>query len=455
MAIADNIKTEVCFNLNNAIPRIEVTDTTDYAAEGIALADVVGILTILDPSGGTVYSNTNFGTPDIDLDVSALFADDAAAIPLDGNGDPVKGDYVVDYTIRVIGAVQPGDYSESFTLDFCHQLPDVCIEATVNCDKSSLVSDDQTNYNQYATAETITRTHTHHPPLTSPVTADTVDVTKELTTSPILTKTYTVEVSSEVKFVYEDGTCVLDTVYGSREVEVICDVNLCDIYCCVDAAYKRYRSAKSSSPIRAAELERDWQTILSNVVLFGNARTCGDKARADELYNEILSLGNCKPGCGCDADEPIPVVPITIIQGPPGPIGPVGPAGPPGPAGPAGALFEYYDSQSIAPHTWDDPESVVPGMSYALAGPTGTYAVHVHLTDDMLQAASGQFRLYVDGVLVNQKPVSTGGTTEIITQHSITWHGAINNGDVVEVRVFSSTTKIDTIGFDWLIFQLS
>ena len=39
------------------------TDITDYAAQGVGLAEVTGILKVTDPTGAIHYNNTNFSAP--------------------------------------------------------------------------------------------------------------------------------------------------------------------------------------------------------------------------------------------------------------------------------------------------------------------------------------------------------------------------------------------------------
>lgn len=87
----------VTFDLGSAPKELVITDNTPYAANGIPLADVVGVLTVTGPSG-IFYNNTDFLSPDIDHDVSLI---KRISLPLATDGNVEQGDYSVALTIQV------------------------------------------------------------------------------------------------------------------------------------------------------------------------------------------------------------------------------------------------------------------------------------------------------------------------------------------------------------------
>lgn len=85
-----------------------VTDNTDYVAAGLALADIKGLVKLIDPNNGIVYENINYGSPDITPNSSRDFQ--GPALPVDGDGIYLKGNYQFEYS------VQAANQSYTFTI---------------------------------------------------------------------------------------------------------------------------------------------------------------------------------------------------------------------------------------------------------------------------------------------------------------------------------------------------
>ncbi len=313
MAIQNKINLETRFQLNttpNEIIRIK--DTTDYASESIALADVVGALKITSPLG-TVFHNTVLPAFDIDLDVQDYI--DTIALPTDSNGDPLKGVYVVEYTIRVAGAVQPGDYSKTFNYNYCYEeiVPDVDVTVDLICSK--LTSKDNTSYPVELTNSTLT--HEIHPPAGLPVATWPVQVVSTVTNvyTPITTKTWTGTISNilELTFpatgIYSEH--IIDvTITGNTEKNIKDDINICNLQCNMRALTSRYSSALSSNPIDAKRIADDQLTpALINAFMYTSNIECGNFEKAEFYYNEVLKFTGSSPDCSCDESE----VPTLIL----------------------------------------------------------------------------------------------------------------------------------------------
>lgn len=216
-----NIQGVTTFNLNASPKTLKFEDTTDYAGQGVNIANAVGCLTLTGPTG-VFHNNTDFNNPDIVPDVDPEFFKN---LPLNNQGNVVQGDYSVAYRVRqtnefngdITGTdriVLSGDLAaffpagtqititsggsqgvytsagsgfgggdttiileentltpetdiEFFTLtyvnrtynfNFCYSTPTVEIEATVDCDCSRITSRDLTNYNITACGSTISPT---------------------------------------------------------------------------------------------------------------------------------------------------------------------------------------------------------------------------------------------------------------------------------------------------------
>lgn len=296
-----------CFELNNDPKNFQFTDTTDYASEGIALSDVVGIFKIVGPTGLTEYVNVDFGNPDIDADVSLVF--DTVSLPLDTNGLVQSGEYVVTYTIRVVGGTQPGDFILTKTYDFTHTTPQAQIDVTVDCRCSELTSTDTTDYGPSVT--TILRTHTVTPPVGSGLTP-TVDSTPIIKVTPITNKTWTGQISTVVTYNFPDELCVIDLIEGTDENPVECDISLCDIFCCIKKLADRYFALQGVNDFAAETIQKEQlRDVMYLVALHDKATLCGQDKLATIYYNRILEIAECEEGCSCTDDgKPTLIVPV-------------------------------------------------------------------------------------------------------------------------------------------------
>ena len=313
MAIANKINLETRFQLNTTPDEIiRIKDTTDYASESIALADVVGALKITSPLG-SVFHNTVLPAFDIDLDVQDYI--DTITLPTDSNGDPLKGVYVVEYSIKVTGAVQPGTYTDTFTYNYCYDeiIPNVGIG--VDLINSTFTSTDNTSYPVELTSNTLT--HTIFPPSSlDPVLFPTQVVSTSVNTyTGISTQTWTGKISNilELTFtatgVYSEH--IIDvTITGATEKNIKDDINICSLQCNMRALTARYASALATNPIDAVRIQ-DYEVTpaLLNSFMYTSNIKCGNFEKAEVYYNEVLKYTGSNPECACDDSE----VPTLIL----------------------------------------------------------------------------------------------------------------------------------------------
>lgn len=318
MAIQNKINLETRFQLNttpNEIIRIK--DTTDYASESIALADVIGALKITSPLG-TVFHNTVLPAFDIDLDVQDYI--DTIALPTDSNGDPLKGVYTVEYTIRVAGAVQPGDYTSTFTYNYCAPTINPDVDITVDLICSKLTSTDNTSYPTEVTSTTLT--HSIHPPAGLPVATYPVQTVSTVTNvyTPITTKTWTATISNILELTYPAtgsySEHIIDmTVTGDSEKDIIDDVNICNLQCNMIALTSRYSDALQNNPIDAQRIADTQLTpALINAFMYTSNIECGNFDKAEFYYNEVLKFTGSSPDCAC-SDSSTPTLILASCSG--------------------------------------------------------------------------------------------------------------------------------------------
>jgi hypothetical protein len=306
--IDNNVSIETRFQLDNSPKNFKITDNADYVGTyGIALADVEGVLKIVDPNGNTVHQ-TVFPAVDIDLDVSTFI--DTIALPLDANNEVLKGNYTITYTVEVTGATDPGTYEKSFIYKYCYDGVDMDIDLTVDLICAQLTSTDNTSYPQEVT--TTTRTHTVHPPSGLDATewpVQTVSTQNNIYSkdgNKIATKTWTGKVVNILELTYSDGLIVDVTVTGNSERDIQDDINICNLQCNMRALVDRYYTALGTNTVNADEIYRDQLApSLAGAFMYTSNIQCGNFDLAEKYYQDVLTFTGSQPDCACsDSDEP-------------------------------------------------------------------------------------------------------------------------------------------------------
>jgi hypothetical protein len=303
------ISIETRFQLNNSPKNFKITDDTDYVGTyGIALADVIGALKITDPSN-TVIHNTVLPSDDIDLDVQTYI--DSINLPTDANGDVLTGNYVIEYTVRVAGAVDPGDYTKTFTYCNDYEAPSANITVDVDLVCSKFTSTDVTDYPAELTNSTLT--HTIYPPAGLPDATypDQVVSTVSNTYTPITTKTWTAGISNVIEVTYSDGLIIEDTITGNVEKEIVDDVNLCNAQCQLRSLVSRYEDALRNNTDKAKVIYIDeLSPALVFYSMFVGAINCGEFSKAEGYYTSMLEYTGSNTDCSCsDSSEPTLITP--------------------------------------------------------------------------------------------------------------------------------------------------
>lgn len=306
--------------LNNANQQIVVEDITDYAAQGVPLDGTWPIggrlrITLTSASGtSTVYDNLAGVNADIDPNVGPT-NNIPISLPLDSNGNIRQGTYVVVYVMTGQDSVgNEINLSVSNTYDYDMTLPEVCLSVSINCVSSIVTSYDETDYGAYST--TIARVHTLYPPPTSPM-AIVTGTTAVLNAGPnIYDSTWTQGVVTTVTYTFPDGLLAVLLLEGSREFGVTCDVGLGRIFCCLEKLQKRYDSALTQNPIRAAVMFEDTiEPTNQAMLMYKSALDAGASTSAAYWYAQIIARSGCGEDCGCSSDGPQQIYPAFASVG--------------------------------------------------------------------------------------------------------------------------------------------
>lgn len=294
------------FDYGSATKQIKFIDSTNYASQGTVAANVTVVAKVESPSG-VFYNNINHGTPDIDPDVS-LINFSHIPLPLDGSGLPEQGLYTITLTYQDLVVPATVVDVKTFTLDYAS--PTVDIDMTVDCVTPLLTAIDNSAYTVNSVAPTVTRAFSIHYPPSTP-TADVTGTAASLSTSVFYTVAdstieHSSSLTSTLSYLYDIPNLiyVTDSVTGSHVVQVACDGDICDIYCCLRSQWNRYTAAKSTNSALAQKELAIFSQITNLASMVGNAVLCAKTTHVADYVAEILLLANCDAGCSCDDGTP-------------------------------------------------------------------------------------------------------------------------------------------------------
>ena len=304
-------------HLTSTVPQLILTDTTDYASQGVVIGDgPAGVISATGPAG-QFYNNTNFGSADIPAPLSAPLSTIVIPLPLDQNNDLLKGSYSITYTVRLIG----GDMTEATltkNVTINYDSPTANVVMSVDLGAPLLTSDDQTDYTQDLIQPTIIRDHDLFYPASLNI--DPIEGTAKIVTTNTIftvadqTLAYTSTLLSDTSYDYTDGITLTDQVGGNGQIDIVGNADICQLYCCLNAAYDRYLKQSSSDTRRAIETRDQLEEAVSITFLLDIAIRCGKTEDIAGYVDQIKRVLDCNDDCDC-GDEPQLVVGISSSGG--------------------------------------------------------------------------------------------------------------------------------------------
>lgn len=293
------------FNLTGT-PAFNFTDTSNYAGQGIPLANVVGDFTITSPSGIVIYNNTTITNAGCDIDiVSALTNQLTIPLPLTLAGLVEPGVYTITYSVWDSNLLTWSTKTNTYTYSFIK--PVLSIEQTVDCLSPLFTSTDTTNYTVDSVVPAKTEVHTiDYPYGSAGESTPTVGSSLAVTTSTFYQGTQTTEISSTLTYTYPDGLIVYFILTGSKEVIVDCK-DVCGIYCCIRSIEQQMEDYKITDKVLYKTYSDLFAKIMGYVSLTMIAIRCGKSADVNNFLTEIRTLSHCTSDCGCSGDDPVQV----------------------------------------------------------------------------------------------------------------------------------------------------
>lgn len=377
--------TTVSFDVtyNYTTGEFDFTDTSDYAGQSVAVANVLGNFEITDPNGTVVWNNTDYstetgtaqsgGASSITLAVGASATNDyynnLYVVITGGTGSgqvrrvsdyngttkvvtttaawatnpdntstykfafsdvfvqgALTNQTVINLSLGVDGAPQAGNYSIvytvkdtstgayvsdtlSYSFDFVPPIPS--LGYTIDCIAPRLIATDTTNYIVDNVVPTITRTHTlYYPPSLniSPITGTATDISTSNFYTPA---TFQHTLSAVCTWVFPTYTVTV-TLESEQFINVTCDAQLCDIYCCVATLYNNWKANVGVNKVLADKYMNQLVQVAALMILIKQAYECGKSDAVAGYVSDILRIANCEAGCGCTSDAPIPVTGLGV-----------------------------------------------------------------------------------------------------------------------------------------------
>jgi len=278
-------------NFNNVTKQIVYTDTTDYTGFTVDSMSV----SIIDPVGA-VYTKSDMTTGSNTYTFSPS---------LDSDGEIIRGIYNI--TQLAVGAGTDGQRVSN--INFNYVQPTIDLGLTVNCIIPKLSSKDNTNYTVNGENPS-TATYAHK--IEYPQTTEAADVTG--TGQLLETGTfYTIKniglqhsstIVSTVAWTF-NGWSVNDVLTGDAYVDVFCDNDLCDVYCCMRSHWQAWINAKCKSKTEYEKQGDILAKLIINVTLLKQAMECGKGDDISKYVEQIKTIGNCSGDCGCEDGAPI------------------------------------------------------------------------------------------------------------------------------------------------------
>ena len=151
-----------------------------------------------------------------------------------------------------------------------------------------------------------TKTNTiYYPPILS--LAPVVGYDPVVSTSTFYSQTQSFKVSTKSFYDFGNGVSVIDTVSATAELDVDCDVRLCEVFCCVNSTLKAYLAYRGVNDVLATQELNKYILATSHLSALRQAFECGYDKEVNSIVQEIMTVTQCTPDCSCSDTTPQPI----------------------------------------------------------------------------------------------------------------------------------------------------
>lgn len=132
-----------------------------------------------------------------------------------------------------------------------------------------------------------------------------VSYQKVVDTNTFYSQTQSFSYEAVVFYDYGSGFTISDSFYSHDSIEVDCDQNLCEIFCCVNAVYSEYVKYKGVNTTLATLALDRYLIVASHLASLRTALECGNSEAVTSLTNQIKEVAQCNSDCSCESGDPI------------------------------------------------------------------------------------------------------------------------------------------------------
>ena len=130
---------------------------------------------------------------------------------------------------------------------------------------------------------------------------------KSISTNSFYSQTHEFLFNTKGYWDYGNGIKIVDSFSSTKEIDVECDVRLCDIFCCVNATFNEYMKYKCVNKTLADIALERYTIVTSHLASLRTAFECGDSAAVDSLTTQIKEVAQCNDDCSCSDGDPTPI----------------------------------------------------------------------------------------------------------------------------------------------------
>jgi hypothetical protein len=326
------LKYKIRFNKVSTPPSLEFYDLIagDYnTVHGLTLADIKGMIKITSPIGvifaNPGYDADDYSAPDIKGAVTAIWSVTAIALPLDTDGDVIKGDYMVEFKLSTDGSTTYLTDDLTYNYQFIDPVP--VVTPTVNVGTSRMTVVDGTVYTVEGKEPVNTLTTDRLMTVKYPITSGKSDATSAAATFNVSGNLWSggYLISLDTPLTYEmaawadlDASVdVVTEILGETQTQVEDSDCACTYYNCMVSIDEKYALAKLNGNLREADRLLG---ILNAIDFYHNmyqlAVTCGEDYT--NWCTKIQALAQSE-NCLCPEDsgssESEEIIPVTTPPG--------------------------------------------------------------------------------------------------------------------------------------------
>lgn len=348
------------FNLTTSPKSLVFTDLVagNYnTLYGYTLADIKGMIKVSSPVG-VIYANAGFDdddytSPDTKGASTAVWVKSGISLPLDTDGNVVKGTYSVQYKLSVNGGTSTfatGDLSYNYQFE----TPTAVLTPSANIKTSRLTVTDETNYTVQGKSPindlSVDRVHTVIYPATSGQSNATSSDEAFAVSGNMWSGTYQMTLQTPLQYTmdeWDDGKVAIEVitkVLGETSSKYKKNDCLCVYYACIVSIEEKYVLAKINGNLR--EMERLLQ-VRNNLDFYHNMAVTAVSCHEDQtIWCEKIQALAQSENCMCPEDSgsemSVEIIPTTTPPAGGGGTGTLTYSGIGAPSGALGADNSFY-----------------------------------------------------------------------------------------------------------------